>query len=180
MSGYFLLSLCSFPETFLQNAAPSLPTFLWFWSENRADRLVENLLEPTLRQCRTFHIFDGPYLSKKWKLREPRTKFKFWTKENCELWRNFCFFYLQTLFANFCPCSRFMALNPCSAKRVRVSLSSRKSIFVPTRIIGASGQWCFISGYHLLVTFSKEDGLVTEKQMRNTSVCGYDKGRSLS
>ena len=45
--------------------------------------------------------------------------------------------------------------------------------------MGASAQWCLISGHHLLVTFSKEEGLTTLKQMRNTSVCGYDNGRSL-
>lgn len=76
----------------------------------------------------------------------------------------------------------------------------------PTKIIGASGQWCFISGYHFDVTFSNEDGLekkrrkylflkiritlnwhfcwlsylATLKQTRNTSVCGYDKGRNRS
>ena len=36
--------------------------------------------------------------------------------------------------------------------------------------MGASAQWCFISGHHLEVTFSNEDGETTEKQMRNTSV----------
>ena len=46
----------------------------------------------------------------------------------------------------------------------------------PTKRIGASAQWCFISGHHLDVTFSKEEGLTTEKQMRKTSVCGYDSG----
>jgi hypothetical protein len=32
----------------------------------------------------------------------------------------------------------------------------------------------------LAFTLSKEGGLTMEKQMRNTSVCGYDRGRSLS
>lgn len=50
-------------------------------------------------------------------------------------------------------------LNPCSANALNVSLSSLKSILVPTRIMGASGQWCFSSGYHLDVTFSNEEGL---------------------
>jgi hypothetical protein len=36
--------------------------------------------------------------------------------------------------------------------------------------MGASGQWCLISGYHFDVTFSKDDGLVTLKQIKNTSV----------
>lgn len=50
-------------------------------------------------------------------------------------------------------------LNPCSANALNVSLSSLKSILVPTSIMGASGQWCFSSGYHLDVTFSNEEGL---------------------
>jgi len=37
-------------------------------------------------------------------------------------------------------------------------------------MMGASGQWCFISGHHFVVTFSKDEGLTTLKQMRNTSV----------
>jgi hypothetical protein len=44
------------------------------------------------------------------------------------------------------------------------------TIHLPTNIMGASGQWCLISGYHFDVTFSKDDGLVTLKQIRNTSV----------
>lgn len=78
----------------------------------------------------------------------------------------------RILFANFCPCSRFMGACPLSASACNASLSSRKSIFVPINSIGASGQWCLISGHHLEVTFSKEEGDTTEKQMRNTSVCG--------
>lgn len=75
----------------------------------------------------------------------------------------------------------------------------------PTNIIGASGQWCLISGYHFERTFSKEEGLATLKHIKKTSVCkkkttkkndiytlkqnslftrfrtcGYDKGLSLS
>ena len=41
---------------------------------------------------------------------------------------------------------------------------------LPTKIMGASGQWCLISGYHLDVTFSNEDGDTTLKHIRNTSV----------
>lgn len=37
----------------------------------------------------------------------------------------------RILFANFCPCSRFKGAKPCSAKALRVSRSSRKSILVP-------------------------------------------------
>lgn len=109
----------------------------------------------------------------------------------------------RILFANFWPCSRLSGDNPCSASAFSVSRSSRKSIFVPTRIIGASGQWCFISGYHFDVTFSNEEGLkkseirgfwflrwfsfkrksnylATLKQIRKTSVCGYESGLNLS
>ncbi len=39
-----------------------------------------------------------------------------------------------------------------------------------TRRTGASGQWCLISGYHFDVTFSKDEGLTTLKQIRKTSV----------
>lgn len=74
------------------------------------------------------------------------------------------------LLANFCPCSRLIGDSPCSDKTFNVSLSSLKSIFVPTKIIGASGQWCLISGYHLETTFSNEDGLATLKHTKNTSV----------
>lgn len=63
------------------------------------------------------------------------------------------------LFANFWPCSLLSGDSPCSFKAFSVSRSSRRSILVPTNIIGASGQWCFISGYHFDVTFSKDDGL---------------------
>ena len=37
----------------------------------------------------------------------------------------------RILLANFWPCSRFKGANPCSAKALSVSRSSRKSIFVP-------------------------------------------------
>lgn len=78
-----------------------------------------------------------------------------------------------------------------------VSGSSRKSSFVPTKIIGFSGAWWLISGYHynarwllnttdhdsclcllipinftFVLTFSKEGGLTSEKQHKNTSVWG--------
>ena len=53
-----------------------------------------------------------------------------------------------------------------------VSLSSLKSSFVPTSIIGACGTWWFTSGNHFARTFSYDAGLVREKHTRNTSVCG--------
>lgn len=42
--------------------------------------------------------------------------------------------------------------------------------YLPTNIIGASGQWCLISGYHLDVTFSNEEGEATLKHIKKTSV----------
>jgi hypothetical protein len=50
-----------------------------------------------------------------------------------------------------------------------VSLSSLRSSFVPTRIIGTLLQWCLTSGYHLALTFSKEAGFTSEKHIRKTS-----------
>ena len=95
----------------------------------------------------------------------------------------------RILFASFWPCSRLMGAWPFSARICKVSLSSRRSILVPVECtnifsipfkvkmyllpiskIGASAQWCLISGHHLDVTFSKEDGETTEKQIRKTSV----------
>lgn len=35
-----------------------------------------------------------------------------------------------------------------SRSRSMVSLSSRKSSLVPTRMMGVLGQWCRTSGYH--------------------------------
>ena len=95
----------------------------------------------------------------------------------------------RILLASFCPCSLLMGEWPLSARACRASLSSLRSILVPANIssvslcwlsslslpinsMGASGQWCLISGHHFEVTFSKEEGLTTEKQMRKTSVCG--------
>lgn len=42
---------------------------------------------------------------------------------------------------------------------------------LPTRSIGASGQWCLTSGFHFVVTFSQDDGLTTLKHIKKTSVC---------
>lgn len=76
------------------------------------------------------------------------------------------------LLASFWPCSLLMGEWLLSARACRASLSSRRSILVPIKRMGASGQWCLISGHHLEVTFSNEDGLTTEKHMRKTSVWG--------
>merc|ERR1719410_953614 len=50
--------------------------------------------------------------------------------------------------------------------------SFRRSDFVPTRRMGTPGAWCWISGTHFVLTFSKEELEMTEKQTRNTSVWG--------
>ena len=44
-----------------------------------------------------------------------------------------------------------------------VSISSRKSVFVPTKITGVDGQWCFTSGNHFPRTFSKDAGDTTKQ-----------------
>lgn len=87
-----------------------------------------------------------------------------------------------------------MAVNFFSFSLSIVSLSSRKSSFVPTKIIGVLGQWCRTSGYHyrdvfskytiylVLIkeivifiyltfarTFSNDAGFTKEKHIRNTS-----------
>lgn len=67
-----------------------------------------------------------------------------------------------------------------SRKRAFISGSSRKSNFVPTRRMGVSGAWCDTSGHHLVLAFSKLEGLTIEKHMRKTSVCGYESGRNRS
>jgi len=79
-----------------------------------------------------------------------------------------------------------------------VAGSSLKSSFVPTRMMGTEGAWWSISGNHYgsevstgpmarsryLPTFartlSNDGGETMEKQMRKTSVCGYERGRSRS
>ena len=53
-----------------------------------------------------------------------------------------------------------------------VSGSSLRSSLVPTKIRGVLGQWWEISGYHLALTFSKEEGDIIEKQTKKTSVWG--------
>ena len=58
------------------------------------------------------------------------------------------------LLAIFMPCSRFTGLWPICASCESVSRSSRRSVLVPTRIMGTSLQWCRISGAHLTSTFS--------------------------
>lgn len=90
------------------------------------------------------------------------------------------------------PCALVMGVWFRSLRLIIVFRSSRKSSFVPTRMIGTFGQWCFTSGYHwnkqryyyplrgqlknilltLWRTFSNEFGSTREKQMRKTFVSG--------
>ena len=62
----------------------------------------------------------------------------------------------------------------------RVASSLRKSDLQPTSSTWARGQWCVISGIHLLLTLANDEGDATLKQTRNTSVAGYESGRSRS
>ena len=82
--------------------------------------------------------------------------------------------------ASFSPCSLVTGLCFCLASFSNTCESSRKSICVPTIRHGTPGQWCRTSGNHFSLTFSNDAGDVTLKQTRNTSVCGYDSGRSRS
>ena len=61
----------------------------------------------------------------------------------------------------------------------KISEISTLCEILPISSIGASAQWCLISGHHFEVTFSKEDGETTEKQIRNTSVWKKTKVNSL-
>ncbi len=104
------------------------------------------------------------------------------------------------------PWAKVMGASFFSRSDWIVSALSRMSSLVPTRIMGVFGQWCDTSGYHytnsssgnvrvsktarlkrnpqwsrtLERTFSYEAGEIMEKQMRKTSVCGYDRGRRRS
>ena len=80
------------------------------------------------------------------------------------------YFFMPSSFASCVPCwndtvDKFFWRNP--AKNTG---SSRRSILVPTRMIGTLGQWWLTSGYHLARTLSYEAVLTTEKQIRKTSV----------
>ena len=79
------------------------------------------------------------------------------------------YFTLETSFAICKPCAVVIGAIFFSFSFSTVSLSSRKSTFVPTRIIGVFGQWWLTSGYHFARTFSYDAGLVSEKQIKKTS-----------
>ena len=85
------------------------------------------------------------------------------------------YFTLDTSFAICKPYAVVIGAIFFSFNFSTVSLSSRKSTFVPTRIIGVFGQWWLTSGYHFARTFSYDAGLVSEKQIKKTS---YEKCNS--
>eukprot|EP01136_Pigoraptor_vietnamica_P037304 Opistho-1_new@105096 len=78
------------------------------------------------------------------------------------------------------PCVYAMGASFFSLSFSIASLSSRRSSLVPTRMMGVWGQWWLTSGCHFALTFSKEAGEMSEKQIRNTSVWGYESGRRRS
>ena len=61
-------------------------------------------------------------------------------------------------------------VNRCISPEKQYTYTSMYHLYLPTNNIGASGQWCFTSGYHFVVTFSNEEGLTTLKHIKNTSV----------
>lgn len=82
--------------------------------------------------------------------------------------------------ASSSPSSLVIGFRLCLCSFSFTSGSSRKSIWVPTMRQGTPGQWRESSGNHFSFTFSKEVGEVTSKQIRKTSVRGYDRGRRRS
>lgn len=82
--------------------------------------------------------------------------------------------------ANLSPESKLIGLCFCLANFSITAGSSLKSFCVPTIKQGTPGQWWCTSGNHFSFTFSNDAGEVTEKQTRNTSVCGYERGRRRS
>jgi hypothetical protein len=57
-------------------------------------------------------------------------------------------------------------------RQLTMTGSSRRSVLVPTKMMGALGAWWRSSGIHFADTFSYDVGDTTEKQTRNTSVMG--------
>lgn len=51
-------------------------------------------------------------------------------------------------FATITACSYWMGAIFFCRRLSRVASSSRRSSFVPTRMMGTPGAWCSISGYH--------------------------------
>lgn len=60
------------------------------------------------------------------------------------------------------PCSYVTGCIFFSRSLSMVSLSSRKSSLVATKMMGTFGQWWLISGYHFAVMFSNDEGLMIE------------------
>ena len=61
----------------------------------------------------------------------------------------------------FCPLWFIFFANP---------ESFLKSTFVPTKMIGVSGEWCFSSGCHFSVMFLRDTVSTNEKQSKKTSL----------
>ena len=80
------------------------------------------------------------------------------------------YFWATSWLASCAPLASDMGSRCLSRRRLSCSGSSRKSILVPTRRNGTPGAWCEISGYHFDLTFSYDEGEITEKQTKNTSV----------
>lgn len=66
------------------------------------------------------------------------------------------------------------------SRSIRTLTSSRRSDWVPTRMMGDVGLHERISGIHFFVMFWKDVGLTTLKQSRKTSVWAYDSERKPS
>ena len=78
------------------------------------------------------------------------------------------------------PFSKDTGVRFFSASFASIPGSSRRSIFVPTRMIGIAVMsmacWALSSAYHLDLTFSYEAGESIENAIRNTSVCAPHPG----
>ena len=53
-------------------------------------------------------------------------------------------------------------------------------LYPPTNTIGVRGQWWVISGHHFDFTLHMELRWTRKKQITNTSVSGYERGRTRS
>lgn len=108
-------------------------------------------LETALRQGGALHVFHSAYLV-------------------CQLLALLALQRRQSLLCQAAECLSIFAQIDFGAwntpKRYMYDSRFQTAVFMslgnlPTRMMGASGQWCFISGYHFEVTFSKDEGLAT-------------------
>lgn len=127
--------------------------------QHRSDGFVKHLLKAALCQGRALHVLDGPHLVGQLlallALQRHQTLFgeraqRFAVVPQIDLGacggarQNKCIVDINGILVLFCVDSFVWSVCVCDS---------------PTRIMGASGQWCLISGYHFDVTFSKEEGL---------------------